>query len=133
MMRFRARHAVAPLVIVGVSLFAIGNASGSRPSQTGHGFAHVASHLARMTATTPTGVRRTLLSSEGTVQPGTFDGAVGTCPKKYPTPVSGWFTAKSDKVALATSIPIGKHKWAMGVSNFDTVPSDYIVGIVCVK
>jgi hypothetical protein len=133
MMRFRARHAVVPAVMVGVSLFAIASASGSRPSQTGRGFAHTSSHLARMTATTPAGVRRTLLSKEGTVQPGTFAGAIGTCPKKFPTPVSGWFSAKSEKVALATSIPIGKHKWAMGVSNFDTVPSDYIVGIVCVK
>jgi hypothetical protein len=80
-----------------------------------------------------TGVKRTLLAEEGTVQPGEFAGATGSCPKKYPTPVSGWFSAKSDKVVLAESIPIGAHKWATGVENLDTVASDYIVGTVCVK
>src|SRR5215217_7296470 len=89
---------VLGVLLLAASPFAIAAASGS----------NAVAHM----SVRSTGVKRTLLSKEGTVQPGEFSGATGTCPKKYPTPVSGWFSAKSDKVVLAESIPLGAKKWA---------------------
>lgn len=122
---------VAALLVVG-SLFAMTVARGAGTTSVRAKSADSSAHpMARMTQRR-TSVKRILMNREGTVQPGAVDGAVGTCPKKY-TPVSGWFSAKSDKVVLAESLPIGTRKWATAVVNFDTVPSEFIVGIVCVR
>src|SRR4051812_29330008 len=122
---------VVGAILLTVSLIALAAASGAGTTAP-HAKAAKRNPVAHMSATSAS-VKRTLLSKEGTVQPGEFDGAVGTCPRKFPTPVSGWFTAKSNKVVLAESIPIGRKKWSTGVVNLDTVASDYIVGVVCVK
>ena len=131
--RTQAGWVASGAILVGVLLVTIATASGP---QTGTHRAKAADGgagaFAQMSQAS-TGVKRTLLSFEGTVEPGLLDGAVGTCPKKYATPVSGWFSARSDKVVLASSIPIGKRKWQTAVINMDTVPSEYIVGVVCVK
>jgi|tagenome__1003787_1003787.scaffolds.fasta_scaffold20455793_1 hypothetical protein len=128
----RRRVAIVALLGAAASVVAIGTASGSRGTASRADMVHRTSAVARMSVTS-TSVKRVLLSNEGTAQPGEFQGSTGTCPKKYPTPVSGWFSAKSDKVVLAESIPVGAHKWAVGVTNLDTAPSDYIIGVVCVK
>lgn len=119
--------------VVAASLLVMTTASGSESTGAGAKAVATTSGAVAQMSQVRTGVKRTLLSKEGTVQPGTFDGAVGTCPRRFPTPVSGWFSAVSDKVVLAQSIPLGKKKWATGVVNLDTAPSDYIVGVVCVK
>jgi hypothetical protein len=124
---------VVGVILVAAALIAMANASGSGTTSLRAKAANSSAHPVAQMSVASTSVKRTLLSFEGTVQPGEFDGAVGTCPTKYPTPVSGWFSAKSDKVVLGESLPIGKKKWEAGVVNFDTVPSDYIVGMVCVK
>jgi hypothetical protein len=131
-MRLRRRQVVVPAILISASLIAVGTASGTDTASSGADVVRSSSALAKMSQTT-TSVKRSLLAMEGTVQPGTFAGAVGTCPKKFPTPVSGWFTAVSDKVVLAVSLPIGKHKWQTGVTSFDTVPSEFVIGVVCVK
>jgi hypothetical protein len=131
-MRLRRRQVVVPAILISASLVAIGTASGTDTASPGADVVRSSSGLAKMSQTT-TSVKRTLLSMEGTVEPGLFSGAVGTCPRKFPTPVSGWFSAVSDKVVLAVSVPIGKHKWQTGVTSFDTVPSEFVVGVVCVK
>ena len=124
--------ALGAVIAVASLLLLITSASGSDQRQAGAKSTRGGGAVAHMSVTSTT-VRRTVLSRTGTVEPGQFDCAVGTCPKKYPTPVSGWFSAKSDKVTLGESVPLGKHKWSVGVVSFDTAPSDYIVGVVCLK
>jgi hypothetical protein len=144
------RAATAVLLLAG-SLGAISTANGNggppaRPAAAHIASAHLASLHAHMSVTRPPHARaphatrpatakvsRLLLSAEGTVKAGQFDGAVGKCPRKYPTPVSGWFDSESEKVVLGGSVPLGAHRWAVGVESFDTVDADYVVGIVCVK
>jgi hypothetical protein len=92
-------------------------------------------HRIAPTAGPATGVhvKRLLMGRPGTIKAGAFDGAVGKCPKQFPTPVSGWFSAQSEKVVLVESVPVRAHSWAVGIENLDTADSDYVVGIVCLK
>jgi hypothetical protein len=150
-MSSHAYRAAAAALLTAGSLVAISTANGNGGPTARHvsaalaPSARLASMPARMSLTRPphtrvpqaTGstakVSRLLLSAQGTVKPGEFEGAIGKCPKKFPTPVSGWFDAASTKVVLGGSRPFGAHRWGVGVENFDTVDSDYVVGIVCLK
>ena len=108
------------LLFVG-SLFAIAAARESRPAPPRVKAADRSGHPLACMAHRSTGVKRTLLNDEGTVEPGQLAGATGTCPRKYPTPVSAWFSAMSNKVVLASSIPLGSRKWAVSVVNLALV------------
>ena len=146
MTRSHVYRAAATALLVAGSLVAISAADGdsdapARPALTRTLTLHA--HMSvtrpphsRVPAATPAKgvhVSRLLLGRSGTVKAGALDGAVGKCPKKFPTPVSGWFTAQSEKVVLAESLPVRQHGWAVAVENLDTVDSDYVVGIVCLK
>jgi hypothetical protein len=138
------RTAAAALLIAG-SLVAISVADGDGNTPARATLTRTPLLHARMSAipphtnapaATPTKglhVQRVLLGRQGTIKAGAFDGAIGKCPKKFPTPVSGWFTAQSEKVVLVESAPVGLHRWAVGVDNLDTTDSEFLVGIVCLK
>jgi hypothetical protein len=98
-------------------------------------------HAARATgqmAATSSSVSLTYLSTTGTVQPGAFSGARGTCPRTRPHPLSAWFDSGSDKVVLGAARPDpssrpGSRSWLVGVTNLGDTSARYIVGLVCAK
>jgi hypothetical protein len=132
--RVHAGWAAVTMTLLAGSLFAMATASGSGTAPPAAKATDSSGQpMATMTQRRTPGVKRTLMNLEGTVEPGQIGGAVGTCPRTHPTPVSGWFTAVSNRVVLAESLPIGRRKWSTVVMNLDTVASEYVVGIVCLK
>src|SRR3954453_2905376 len=140
------QRAAATALLIAASLVAISVADGDEKTPARPALARTLALHAHMSAirpphtmapaATPTKglhVQRLLMGRPGTVKAGAFDGAVGKCPKKFPTPVSGWFSAESEKVVLVESVPVRLHGWAVGIENLDATDSDFVVGIVCLK
>jgi hypothetical protein len=95
---------------------------------------------ARSAAHRRKGLKFAYVRGRATIQPGAFLDGPLTCPRKYPHPISGFFDSSSEKLVLTRSRPEPSdatpkriRKWAIGTTNFDTVPADVIVGIVCIK
>jgi hypothetical protein len=95
---------------------------------------------ARSAAHSRKGLKYVYVRGGATVQPGAFLGGPLTCPRKYPHPISAFFDSSSEKLVLTQSRPEPSdatpkriRKWAIGTTNFDTVPANVTVGIVCIK
>lgn len=122
------------VVAGGVGVAASGHPTKSAQSRS----AHVKPALGAGTATRAVHVRTGLIRITDTseVQPGTSDGLVLACPRRYPHTVSGFFDSTSDKVFLSQDraeplYSTRSRRWAIGVTNVGTTAAGWTAGVVC--
>jgi hypothetical protein len=135
--RWKSAIAFVLVFTAGVGAASFAAANGSRGVA-----AHAAQAHKTMRATAAaagkTSVRR-IEAPDKTLQPNETNGSFGTCPKKAPHPVSGyWGTDEENRdgdLVNVRSTPVGTNgrQWEVSVKNVSAAPITMYVGVVCVK
>jgi hypothetical protein len=129
--------------IIGVFTLGVVAASlATAPRASKHLTAHTSRAGSAMHATaSATGTTKvtTIETSTRTVQPGEVNGAFGTCPKKAPHAINGyWGTDEPNRDGdlvnvRSTPVDTGGRRWEVAVKNVSATAITIYLGTVCIK